>query len=193
MPSVALTVRSRIEALRKPDCTLCGLSETTTGHVCVTGRWGSLSGEMVIIGEAPGQAEAKTGMPFMGQAGQLLNKILSDLDLWDYYITNVVKCRPPQNRKPTPYETKTCGRTYLELELRIIKPKVVVLLGKTAIEFFFGKHQFVRGKQYRLPRWPGVFVPTWHPAYCLRNPRSTPQLIEHLGIAKKALNQLTIV
>jgi uracil-DNA glycosylase family 4 len=192
----------QIRAIRNPRCTLCPLHKTE-GNVCVTGR-GTAWAPIILIGEAPGEAEARTGQPFMGRAGQLLNELLRDNMMSHLvYITNIAKCRPPENRKPTPSEMRTCGIEYLGQELGVLDPKVTVLLGKTPIEYFFGKKPFKRGVVYDLaengsflvsyqgkdPHQPTIpcIIPTWHPAYIIHSNSTVArdQLRSHLLRAKE--------
>jgi DNA polymerase len=125
-------------------------------------------GRIVLIGEAPGHGEEETGKPFMGIAGQALDKWLQELSLEDkVYITNICKCRPPYNRKPTTIEADTCAQRYLTEELHIIEPKVVVCLGRTAINYLFKGGPFERGVAHRwIFNSTDIWViPTWHPSY----------------------------
>jgi uracil-DNA glycosylase len=177
--------RARIHALqqiRNPSCVRCDLCESTT-NVCIMGRGEGT--EIVLIGEAPGEAEARTGKPFMGAAGQLLNKLLDELHMTNRcYITNICRCRPADNRKPTPKEAKTCANLYLFRELNVINPWVIVCMGRTPCDLFF-PNGFTRGELYETK---AVFIiPTWHPAYCLpgRSPSATPQLKKALLDAKR--------
>lgn len=170
-----MTNVEKIKAALDTGCTKCELRRSST-HVCVGGR-GNTHAPIVLIGEAPGAAEEQTGKPFMGRAGQFLNRMIVALGMADQvYITNVVKCRPPNNRKPTFDEIMTCY-PYLTQELEIVRPRVIVLMGKVAMQFFeeevqfdgwlsAGTHPF---RQPELGSLRNVFiVPTWHPAYCLR-------------------------
>jgi DNA polymerase len=191
-----------IHRYRNPDCILCPLHETD-GNVCVMGR-GRAWARIMLIGEAPGEAEARTGKPFMGAAGQLLDVFLTELRMKHMvYITNICKCRPPENRKPTEKERNTCTENYLNKEITLMRPAAVVLLGKTPIEHFFGKRPFERGRVYELytngyvvsfdkPRKDTGrtleyrLIPTWHPAYLIHSHSAVAerQLREHLALAK---------
>lgn len=179
--------RSLFASLRNPGCTQCALHASSV-NVCVWGRGNPKTSPIVLIGEAPGEAEAETGKPFMGRSGQLLQKILNELGIAnECYITNICKCRPPDNRTPTPFESRTCTQIYLQKELAFVKPKVVVLLGNTAIKTFlaggFTRHQ---AHEFEDMQYSFKAIPTWHPAYCLRSGKgATRQLCESLKLAKR--------
>lgn len=174
----------QIEAIRDPFCTMCPLHKETKGAICVMGR-GNTIGRLMLVGEAPGAAEEKTGKPFMGRAGKLLDQLLTETELiQNAYITNVCKCRPRDNRKPTPNEIATCARNYLREEINLIKPRMIVLLGKTAA-MAFNAANLPRHRVLVLNR-PMIY--TWHPAYCIRAGRPTvDQLRNDLLLAKEYL------
>jgi DNA polymerase len=132
---------------------------------------GNIKTELVFVGEAPGRDEDIQGRPFVGKAGQLLTKIIEAMHFKreDVYITNVVKCRPPENRTPQREEVEAC-RNYLQEQLEMIKPKVVVALGKVAADFFIESRASMtslRGNFYQV----GAIqvMPTFHPSYLVRN------------------------
>ncbi|OAA28483.1 uracil-DNA glycosylase [Kosmotoga arenicorallina S304] len=157
------------------ECTACPLSMERTN--AVPGE-GSLDSPVVFVGEGPGADEDASGRPFVGRAGQLLTKILESVNLSreDVYITNIVKCRPPKNRVPTYEEMKSCS-PFLLSQLSVIKPKLIVALGATALSFFL-ENEKVAITKYRgqLFDWyPGTKVfAMFHPSYLLRNPSRTP-------------------
>lgn len=123
---------------------------------------GSFSSPIVIVGEAPGKAEAETGKPFMGAAGQILNRLLVEAGISDQvYITNIAKCRPPKNRKPTVHEAWTCTGLYLMRELEAVNPRVIICLGEVANRSFKMK----RGEQGKFGN--AIVLSTFHPAYYL--------------------------
>ena len=172
-----------LEQTRDSKCRLCRLSDTTEGSVCVMGK-GSPVSSIMIVGEAPGAAEERTGRPFCGRSGRLLDQILRKLGIQRHcYITNVVKCRPPRNRAPTERETVACCR-YLAAEVRIIKPKCMVLLGNTARDAM-GYHpkDIDRGIPLYTNHPLGNFNLMWtyHPAYALRNPSAVRVIQNHLS------------
>lgn len=133
---------------------------------------GNPRSEIVFIGEAPGEQEDKQGKPFVGNAGKLLSELLGTIGLQreDVYITNVVKFRPPENRDPTPEEKEAC-LPFLLLELSIIRPKILVPLGRHALGHFFPKMTIsdAHGKPQKLTDELTVF-PIYHPAAALHNP-----------------------
>lgn len=156
-----------LEQLRKPDCHCCALHRSTT-NICIMGR-GYEHASVMVVGEAPGRAEAETGKPFMGASGKQLQAIIDSLGV-EVYITNVAKCRPPQNRKPKVIEMKTCGSHYLDFEIMLVKPKVIVALGNTAMSYFSPLTKLPHGVLYSLKKpVAGIkLICTWHPAYGLR-------------------------
>jgi DNA polymerase len=120
--------------------------------------------------------EDKSGRPFVGRSGKLLTQLLSEvgLDRGEVYIGNIVKCRPPQNRVPTPEEAEKC-KPYLLKQIDIINPSVIVCLGKTAFYYLLGKKMPIsraRGQIFRVKE--RKVVPTFHPSYLLRNPEALP-------------------
>ncbi len=170
-------------------CTKCGLSQGRTKAVPGDG---SRTAQIMFIGEGPGYYEDQRGLPFVGPAGQLLNELLTSIGLKrsDVYITNMVKCRPPNNRDPLPGEIQACG-PYLDRQLEMIAPKVVVTLGRYSFGKFFPGESIskARGKPRK---WRNMVIyPMYHPAAALHNPKlkgdlesdfkKLPDLIESLG------------
>ncbi|NLV22792.1 MAG: uracil-DNA glycosylase [Syntrophomonadaceae bacterium] len=150
-------------------CKGCRLRETCKQVVFSTGN---VNSKIIFVGEGPGSDEDEQGLPFVGRAGQLLNQILTAAEFKreEVYITNVVKCRPPGNRLPNPDEVKVC-RNYLEAEIRIIQPQIIVCLGAMATQAVVdprAKISQLRGKW--LQRNGIKIMPTYHPAALLRNP-----------------------
>ena len=151
-------------------CTRCRLHEQRTQTVFARGTGSS---GLCFIGEGPGADEDAQGFPFVGKAGQLLDKMVVAMGLSrdEIYVCNIVKCRPPNNRKPTPDEMATC-QPYLERQLELLRPEVMVALGATAVEGLLGITEGItrmRGK-WKLYRGSIPVMPTFHPAYLLRNP-----------------------
>lgn len=160
---------------------------------------GSRSAEALLIGEAPGASEDEAGIPFVGPAGRLLESALSELGVSraDVFITNVVKCRPPGNRKPLRDEVEACS-PYLEAQIAIIRPRVVITLGNTAGEWVFKRLGIawkgvtrMRGRIYR-GRLAGLEIlaaPTYHPAAVLRNRRDLEDFKRDLEQALRGLGR----
>jgi uracil-DNA glycosylase len=152
------------------QCHRCGLGATRT-HA-VIGR-GSLQAPIMIVGEGPGQNEDETGLPFVGKAGQLLEKILASVELTpdrEVYIANAVKCRPPGNRTPTPEEIAAC-KDYLLEQIRIVDPKIILMTGATAVKSLTGDKRGITKIRGQWMDWQGRWcMPIFHPAYLLRNP-----------------------
>lgn len=145
---------------------------------------------IVLIGEAPGSAEVRTGKVFQGRAGKLLDRILQKLDMADMvYITNAVRCRPPENRDPTAAELEAC-HYYLKREIDVIKPKVIILLGRVATKSLgLGGDVNVDSSYFYYTPWPNAYIKsTYHPAYCLRRGGDTTKtLAKHLHWAKSVV------
>lgn len=152
------------------QCHRCDLGATRT-HA-VVGR-GNLQAPIMIIGEAPGQHEDETGLPFVGRAGQLLEKILASVKLdseQDVFICNILKCRPPGNRTPTAVEMDAC-RPYLLEQLRLVDPKIILLTGASAVKGLTGDKRGITKIRGQWLEWEGrLCMPILHPAYLLRNP-----------------------
>jgi DNA polymerase len=156
------------------QCHRCDLGANRT-HA-VIGR-GNLQAPIMIIGEGPGQHEDETGLPFVGKAGQLLEKILASVKLnseKDIYICNIVKCRPPGNRTPTLDEAEAC-KPYLLEQIRLVDPKIILLTGATAVKGLTGDKRGITKIRGEWMEWQGrLCMPILHPAYLLRNPSREP-------------------
>ncbi|BAZ51253.1 phage SPO1 DNA polymerase-related protein [Nostoc sp. NIES-4103] len=152
------------------QCHRCELGNTRT-HA-VVGR-GNLKALIMIVGEAPGQNEDETGLPFVGKSGQLLEKILASVNLSteeDVYIANINKCRPPNNRVPTPDEMAAC-KPYLLEQIRLVDPKIILLTGATAVKGITGDKRGITKIRGQWLEWEGrLCMPIFHPSYLLRNP-----------------------
>jgi len=156
-------------------CTKCKLSGTRTQVVWGTGN---PNADLMFIGEAPGHEEDKQGKPFVGRAGQLLTDIVKAMRLTrdDVYIANVIKCRPPENRNPEPDELEAC-RPFIRRQVELIKPKVIVTLGKFALQSLTGKAHAVSAARGQWTEYEGIKVmPTYHPAYLLRTPSAKKEV-----------------
>lgn len=151
-------------------CPRCRLSQSRTKVVFGSGN---PHAKLMLIGEGPGRTEDEAGLPFVGRAGQLLTQILTSVHLdreRDLYITNVVKCRPPENRKPLKDEAAAC-RPYLEAQLHYINPHIILLAGATAVEGVLSRTDPMNKIRGRWIEWRGKRVmPIFHPSYLLRNP-----------------------
>ncbi len=152
---------------------------------------GNPSARLMLIGEGPGATEDAKGRPFVGQAGQLLNSILEAIELKreDVYITNIVKCRPPQNRKPLPDEIAAC-LPYLHRQIALIRPKVVVALGGTAGEALLGVRKSLADLRGKVHSYGGIpLLVTYHPAALLRNPNWKKPTWDDIRIARQLLDR----
>lgn len=173
VPFVRPTEEERQRTLRALEekilrCTLCPLSRERKRAVPGEGDY---SARLMFVGEGPGADEDVQGRPFVGKAGQLLTKIIAAMNYGrqDVYITNVVKCRPPQNRVPFREEIEKC-RPYLEAQIEVINPRVIVSLGKVATDFFHRSAtgmSSLRGNFVEYGKIP--VMPTFHPSYLIRN------------------------
>jgi uracil-DNA glycosylase family 4 len=160
---------------------------------------GSLDASVVFIGEAPGYWEDIKSLPFVGAAGKVLNELLEKIGLSreSVFITNVVKCRPPENRDPRPLEVTTCTSLYLNRQISLIQPKVIVTLGRHSTGFILSKAGFdnvesitrFRGKVYnvRFLELSLAIVPMYHPASVLHNPRYRDELESDFQLLKAEL------
>ena len=150
-------------------CKKCRLCETRTQTVFGEG---DPNAKIFFIGEGPGENEDLTGRPFVGRAGQLLDKMIVAMGLTreQVYIANIVKCRPPQNRTPAPDEVATCT-PYLERQLNIVRPRVIVTLGRPATAYMLNDPKLTMGRaRGHWHQWRGIkLMPTFHPSYVLRS------------------------
>lgn len=170
-------------------CTRCGLRAGCRGVVFGEG---DPHARLCLIGEGPGRTEDELGRPFVGRAGELLDKILAAAGFprAAVYISNVVLCRPPDNRTPADEEMAAC-RPYLERRLEVIAPDIVVLLGATPLRALIGDRARIsqeRGRWHRLEgRW---VLPTYHPAYLLRNPSRKAEVWEDFQMVRDLYHRL---
>ncbi len=174
------------EALK---CSRCRLREKCNGVVMGEG---SLASRIMLIGEGPGANEDRQGRPFVGRAGKLMNKIFEAVNLKreDIYITNIVKCRPPGNRVPTKEEFESCV-SILMAEIKLIEPKVIVPLGSTALKFLIDPNASItkmRGQW--IQRGDYFFLPTFHPAYLLRNKKMKKYSWYDFKLIKKSADRI---
>jgi uracil-DNA glycosylase len=169
------------------DCTRCKLH--ALGRRQIVFGVGNPNADLMFVGEAPGGDEDIQGIPFVGRAGQLLTKIIEAIGLKrdDVYIANVIKCRPPQNRNPEPDEVETC-EPFLFQQIDIIKPKVIVALGKFGAQTLLRTLDPISRLRGRIYDYRGAkLVPTFHPAYLLRNPASKREVWEDMKLVRKLL------
>ncbi|MFZ2974559.1 MAG: uracil-DNA glycosylase [Ferribacterium limneticum] len=195
-PVVALRPMTPVDTLNWPElakqvaeCRACRLCEQRKQAVLGVG---DLKPDWLFIGEGPGADEDAQGEPFVGQAGKLLDAMLASLDIARgnrVYIANAVKCRPPGNRTPEAAEMAACW-PYLERQIALLKPKIIVLLGKAAVHAVLHDDKTLaalRGKRYELAGIPVVV--TYHPAYLLRNLPDKAKAWEDLLFARRLLRE----
>jgi DNA polymerase len=186
-PSLADTVDT-IETIRVDigECTRCPLFAGRTQVVHTTGNF---SADLMFIGEAPGADEDAQGSPFVGRAGQLLTKIIEGIGFKreDVAIGNINRCRPPGNRAPTIEEAHTC-RPFLLREINVIRPKVIVVLGNTALHNLLDTKMGITKMRGKFQDYFGVKVmPTFHPAYLLRDPNKKREVWEDMKMVRDYL------
>jgi DNA polymerase len=169
------------------DCQRCKLH--TLGRQRIVFGAGNPNADLMFVGEAPGADEDQQGIPFVGRAGQLLTKIIEAIELKRdaVYIANVIKCRPPQNRNPELDEVETC-EPFLFRQIDAIKPKVIVALGKFAAQTLLRSLDPISRLRGRVYDYRGAkLIPTFHPAYLLRNPSSKREVWEDMKLARTLL------
>ena len=171
-------------------CVKCGLHKTRTQTVFGVG---DENADWMLIGEAPGAEEDRLGDPFVGQAGKLLDNMLAAINLSrrkNVYIANVLKCRPPGNRNPTPEEVAQCSPHLLQ-QIELIKPKLIVAMGRFAAQTLLETGASIASLRGRLHRYAGVpLIVTYHPAYLLRTLEDKAKAWEDLVFAKKTMTGL---
>jgi uracil-DNA glycosylase family 4 len=169
------------------QCTACGLCRTRNRTVPGVG---DPKAEWLLIGEAPGAEEDARGEPFVGQAGRLLDSMLAALGMRrgeNVFIANVLKCRPPNNRTPEPGEVEAC-RPYLERQIALLQPKLIVALGKSAAAQLLGTDASIASLRGRVHRCNGLpLVVTYHPAYLLRSLPEKAKAWEDLLLARRSV------
>lgn len=182
------SARMSLDNLKKEalSCAKCDLCKTRT-HV-VFGS-GNPEAKLMFVGEAPGMQEDLQGLPFVGRAGKLLTKIIESIGLKrkDVYIANILKCRPPDNRNPLPTEILTCEE-YLTKQIELIKPAVVCALGKFAAQTLLRSQETISRLRGKFSDYRGTkLMPTFHPAYLLRNPQDKRLVWEDMKKIRKEL------
>lgn len=169
------------------ECKKCRLCTNRTN--IVFGQ-GNKKARLMFIGEGPGADEDKQGIPFVGKTGQLMNNAFQALEInrEDVYIANIVKCRPPSNRVPEDDEVQTC-LNYLRNQVILIKPKIIVLLGSTALKNILGKEYGITAVRGNWMEKNGIkYMPTWHPAALLRDENKKIEFWQDLKEAKKYID-----
>ncbi len=180
-----------IEAIRLDigNCTRCPLHEGRTKIVHSTGNFNA---DLMFVGEAPGADEDASGLPFVGRAGQLLTKIIEGIGMKreDVLIGNINRCRPPANRQPTLPEAHTC-RPFLMREIAVVRPKIIVVMGNTAMKNLLDTKEGITKLRGEFQDYFGVKVmPTFHPAYLLRDPRKKREVWEDMKKVRDELSKL---
>jgi len=171
------------------DCRRCKLHPYRTQIVFGTGN---PQAKLVFIGEAPGRDEDLQGEPFVGQAGQLLNKIIQAIQLRreEVYIANIIKCRPPENRNPEPDEIAAC-EPFLIKQLQVIRPRLICALGAFAAQTLLKTEERISSLRGNFHEYQGIpLMPTYHPAYLLRNPSRKRDVWEDMKKIKKEYDRL---
>lgn len=191
MPKETGSISSSLEtwARKVSVCDKCDLCEKRTRAVFGAGN---VKAELMFVGEAPGMEEDIQGLPFVGRAGQLLTKIIESIGLKrkDVYITNVVKCRPPDNRNPMLTEILAC-EGYLDKQLELIKPKIICCLGKFAAQTLLRSQEPITRLRGKFYDWHDAkLMPTYHPAYLLRNPQDKRIVWEDMKKIREELQSL---
>lgn len=179
-----------IEDIRRDigDCTRCPLY---AGRQHIVHSDGNFDARLMFVGEAPGADEDASGKPFVGRAGQLLNKIIEAIGMKreDVIIGNVNRCRPPQNRTPTPVEAKTC-KPFLLREIAIIQPQIIVVMGNTAMKNLLDTKEGITKLRGEFQDYKGIKVmPTFHPAYLLRDPSKKRETWEDMKKVREYLQK----
>lgn len=181
--------RSELETV-VANCAACGLHKTRTQTVFGVG---DENADWLFVGEAPGADEDEQGEPFVGQAGKLLDNMLKSIGLQrnqNVYIANVLKCRPPGNRNPHPEEVAKC-MPYLERQIALIRPKLIVALGKFAAQTLLGQEVTVSSLRGKIHTYQGVpLIVTYHPAYLLRTLQDKAKAWEDLCLARETMQGL---
>lgn len=190
-PAPAGDAEAGLRAIRDEmgDCQRCALSR---GRKTIVFGQGNPRAELMFVGEAPGAEEDEQGLAFVGRAGKLLTDIIEKglrMRREDVWIGNVIKCRPPQNRNPEPDEILAC-QPFLEAQIRAINPRVIVALGKFSAHWLLKTAVPITRLRGQLGEWEGIpAMPTYHPAYLLRNPRAKKDLWEDMKVVLELLGR----
>ena len=171
------------------ECKKCPLCRTRTN--CVFGT-GNRNADIMFVGEAPGAQEDATGIPFVGRAGQLLDKYLFSIDIKreDVYIANILKCRPPQNRDPKPEEEAECV-DYLREQVRLVNPKVIICLGRiSAMKLIKPDFKITQEHGEWFKKGNYFMTAVYHPAALLRDPRKKEDMLRDMQKIKEKINEI---
>lgn len=172
-------------------CTECPLG--FLGRKNVVFGEGNADAKLMFIGEAPGKDEDEQGRPFVGKSGQLLNKAFSiaGIDRENIFITNIVKCRPPNNRTPAPLETNTCMNLFLFNQIKIIRPQIICTLGSVALNSLMGQaYQITKIRGSILKKDDIMVIPVYHPSYILRNRSQATVWLQDIKLVSEHLEKL---
>ncbi len=186
MPQGIETI-DQIRAEIGPDCTRCKLSKL--GRSRVVNSTGNMDADLMFVGEAPGKDEDEQGFPFVGRAGKLLTDIMGAIGFGrdDVFIGNINRCRPPENRAPEPDETIAC-KPFLQREIAVVRPKVIVVLGATAAQNLLETKVPIGKLRGQFHDYLGTKVmPTFHPAYLLRDPHKKREVWEDMKMVRDYL------
>ncbi len=193
LPKLPSPHRISLTTVRKElgECTRCSLHSTRKNIVFGSGN---TDAALMFVGEAPGESEDAQGIPFVGKAGQLLDKMIGAMGFTrdGVYVANVLKCRPPNNRNPAPEEIEQC-RPFLFQQVQAVQPSVIVTLGRPAANLLLNnddKIGNIRGKFQSLGE--AFVMPTFHPAYLLRNPEAKRNVWEDLQLVMKKLDEMGV-
>jgi DNA polymerase len=165
------------------QCLECPLGSLGRTHI-VFGQ-GNPDAKLMLIGEGPGRDEDLKGIPFIGRSGQLLNHVLEAVNIKreDIFITNIVKCRPPNNRQPLPNEMDNCKKILLTNQIKIIRPSIICTLGATALQGLMDQQYKITQIRGHLLTYGNIkLIPTFHPAYILRNSRELNNFADDLTL-----------
>lgn len=174
------------------NCQMCSLCQNRTNVVIYRG---ARKAPLMIIGEAPGAEEDEKGLPFVGKSGKLLQNLLNSLDfkIDDYHICNICRCRPPENKRPESSEIAACKK-HLAKEFMLVRPKVILLMGSTAYEAFFGQKPLMKDVRGVFIEKNGYLImTTYHPAYALRNPQGKIPIYEDVLKVRNKLSEMGIL
>ena len=189
--AVEMSVEQKLDLLRSRAVDWKAARRLGTLRETMVFAVGNPHARLMLVGEAPGYEEERQGEPFVGPAGQLLDKMILAMQFKreDVYIANIVKCRPPRNRAPMPEEAAACIG-YLEHQIRMIKPEVIVLLGATAAHFLLKREEGIMRLRGRWLEYDGIPVmPTFHPAFLLRQESAKRDSWEDLKLVMRKLGK----